>query len=179
MIFPITFCSWVYAIQSSDQHTFQKTFCIVVVIDWIWLDQVLTLYWQRVKTNYRLGTGSEFNYRLSSGSGFNYKLCIGSGGCEYSSGCKLQIVLGQVWRSHKMQLIFYGCFNFLNIYTTTKCKWDLMLDASTNSRYTTTKIDKIQMRMLNETTTKWMQLQNCWPNSTFLYKTTPGWQSVL
>ena len=29
-----------------------------------------------------------------------------------------------------------------------------MLDASTNSRYTTTKIDKIQMRMLNETTTK-------------------------
>ena len=26
-IFPITFCSWVYAIQSSDQHTFQKTFC--------------------------------------------------------------------------------------------------------------------------------------------------------
>ena len=116
MIFPITFCSWVYAIQSSDQHTFQKTFCIVVVIDWIWLDQVLTLYWQRVKTNYRLGTGSEFNYRLSSGSGFNYKLCIGSGGCEYSPGCKLQIVLGQVWRSHKMQLIFYGCFNFLNIY---------------------------------------------------------------
>ena len=39
-IFPVRFCSWVYAIQSSDQHTFQKHF--VVVIDWIWLDQVLT-----------------------------------------------------------------------------------------------------------------------------------------
>ena len=24
----------------------------------------------------------------------------------------------------------YGCFNFLNIYTTTRCKWDFMLDAS-------------------------------------------------
>ena len=41
------------------------------------------------------------------------------GGCEYLSRCKLQIVLGQVWRSHKMQLTFSGCFNFLNIYTTT------------------------------------------------------------
>ena len=41
------------------------------------------------------------------------------GGCEYLSRCKLHIVLGQVWRSHKMQLTFSGCFNFLNIYTTT------------------------------------------------------------
>jgi hypothetical protein len=38
--FPMTFCSWVYAIQSSDQHNFGEHF--VVVNDWIWLDQGLT-----------------------------------------------------------------------------------------------------------------------------------------
>ena len=83
-ILPITFCSWVYAIQSSDQHTFQKTFCschwlnlIGSSVDPVQLLDTI-LYWQRVNNN-RLRTGSEFNYRLGSGSGFNYRLCVGSG----------------------------------------------------------------------------------------------------
>ena len=81
--FLITFCSWVHAIQSSDQHTFQKTFCschwlnlIGSSVDPVQLLDTI-LYWQRVQNNYRLPTGSEFNYRLGSGSGFNYRLCIG------------------------------------------------------------------------------------------------------
>ena len=84
-IFAMTFCSWLYAIQSSDQHTFQKTFCschwlnlIGSSVDLVQLLDTI-LYWQRVNHNYRLRTSSEFNYRLGSGSGFNYRLCIGSG----------------------------------------------------------------------------------------------------
>ena len=76
---------WVYSIQSSDQHTFQKTFCSCHCLNLIGssvdpmqlLDTIL--YWQRVKKKYRLRTGSVFNYRLGSGSRFNYRLCIGSG----------------------------------------------------------------------------------------------------
>jgi hypothetical protein len=74
----------------------------------------------------------------SSSSGFNYKLCIGNE-YKYLSRYKQQIILGQIWRSHKIQLIFYGYFNFLNIYITTKYKWDFILDASTNSTHTITK----------------------------------------
>ena len=39
------------------------------------------LYWQRVKNNYRLRTGSVFTYRLGSGSGFKiiiYRFRTGS-----------------------------------------------------------------------------------------------------
>ena len=89
------------------------------------------LYWQRVKNNCRLGTGSVFNYCSYLGAPVedvnicpvaNYKLfLVKSGGAT------------------KCKLYFYGCFNFLNIYATTKCKLDFMLDASTNSIYTTTK----------------------------------------
>ena len=85
-IFPITFCSWAYAIQSSDQDTFQKAFCSCQIeFDWI-------KCWPRAVVRY-----------------------------------------------DSVLAAFYGCFNFLNIYTTTKCKWDFMLDDSTNSTYTTTK----------------------------------------
>ena len=63
-----TFCSWAYAIQSSNQHSFQKTICICHWLNLIGssvdpmqlLDTIL--YWQRVKHNYRLRTGSVFNY---------------------------------------------------------------------------------------------------------------------
>ena len=34
--------------------------------------------------------------------------------------------------------VYVGCFNY-STCTSTKCKWDFMLDASTNSTYTTTK----------------------------------------
>ena len=111
--FPITFCSWVYAIQSSDQHTFQKTFCSFCSCHWLnligssvdpmqLLDTIL--YWQQVKNNYRLRTGSVFNYCFYLGAP------VDGGGCEYLSRCKIQIVLGQVWRSHKMQLTILWMF---------------------------------------------------------------------
>ena len=126
-IFPITFCSWVYAIQSSDQHNFSKHFGVTS--------------WRRTKS---------------------YKC--------------------------------HGCFNFLNIYTTTKCKWDFMLDAST--------IQLVQLQNANDILgwmlqlTQHIQLQNTNEDLKgnnykmnantkrlaqlhFLYKTTPGWQSVL
>ena len=48
-------------------------------------------------------------------------------------------ILGVTSGRRTKSYIFYWCFNFLNMYTTTKCKWYFMLDASTNSTYTTTK----------------------------------------
>ena len=108
----------------------------IVVIDWIWMDQVLAPCSCYIP--FCTGSGLKiYNYRLRTGSVVNYSSYLGAP--EYLSRCKLQIVLGQVWRNHKMQLTLYGCFDFLNIYTTTKCKWYFMLDASTNSTYTTTK----------------------------------------
>ena len=98
-----TFCSWVYAIQSSNQHSFQKTICnchwlnlIGSSVDPMQFSDTI-LYWQWVKHNYRLRNGSVFNY------------------CAYYLAVRwrmwrttMTICFGEVW-SHKMQIAFYGC----------------------------------------------------------------------
>ena len=136
-IFPITFCSWVYAIQSSDQHTFQKTFCschwwnlIGSSVDPMQLLDTI-LYWQRVKNNYRLGTGSVFNY------------------CSYL-GAPVEDVNICPAANYKLFLVKSG--------GATKCSWHFM-DIAASSTY-------IQLQNANEILcwmlqlTQHIQLQN-------------------
>ena len=58
MFFPLTFCSWAYYIQSSNQHFSQETccscHCLNLVGSSLDLMQLLDtiLYWQRVQNNY-------------------------------------------------------------------------------------------------------------------------------
>ena len=178
--FPITFCRWVYAIQSSDQHTFQKTFCSChwwnltgsSVDPMQLLDTIL--YWQRAKNNYRLRTGSIFNY------------------CSYL-GAPVEDV--NIWpvANYKLFLVKSG--------GATKCSWHFM-DIAASSTYIQLQnaneilcwmlqlTQHIQLQNANEdlkwttserfpNATKWMKLQKAWHKRIFLYKTTPGWQFVL
>ena len=101
-----TFCSWVYAIQSSNQHSFQKTIC-----NRHWLNLIgssvdpmqlldTVLYWQWVKHNYRLRTGSVFNccaYYVAA----RWRMWIFD-----PLQTTMTICFGEVW-SHKMQITLH------------------------------------------------------------------------
>ena len=86
------------------------------------------LYWQRVKNNCRLGTGSVFNYCSYLGAPVedvnicpvaNYKLfLVKSGGATKCSWHFMDVSTSSTYiYNYKLQMIFYvGCFNWLNIY---------------------------------------------------------------
>ena len=139
-----TFCSWAYAIQSSNQHSFQKTKCNCHWLNLIGssssvdpmqlLDTIL--YWQWVNHNYRLRTGCIFNY-CSYYLAARWRMWIfvplQTTICSWSS-----LEEPQKCRWHFMDVSTSSTFAYIyNI--TTKYKWDFMLDASTDSTYTTTK----------------------------------------
>ena len=63
------------------------------------------------------------------------------------------------WRRTKFYR-FYGCFNFLNIYTTTKWTWNFMLDTSTIQFVQLQNAHDILCWMLQ--LTQHIQLQNKW-----------------
>ena len=99
--------------QISHQHTCQKTFCSCHWLNLIGssvdpmqlLDTIL--YWQRVKNNYRLRTGSVFNYCSYLGAPVQ--------DVSTFSTCSANEIL--CWMLQLTQHIY------IYTYTTTKCKW--------------------------------------------------------
>ena len=112
--FPMTFCSWVYAIQSSDPHKFWEHSCQWLNLVGSSVDPVQFVRWHSVASR---------------------SVCV---------------------HVHVTHCILFSTSSHFNIYNY-----------------------KIQMRIWKESTTKGMQIQKGGPNSSFLYKTTPGWHSVL